>query len=36
MTIATKNHFQNCCINGSKTDKAVDFDGLTTLLKHRH
>ena len=33
MTIATKNHFQNCCINGSKTDKAVDFDGLTTLLK---
>ena len=33
MTVATKNHFQNCCINGSKTDKAVDFDGLSTLLK---
>lgn len=33
MTLATRNHFQNCCINGSKTAKAVDFDGLTTLLK---
>lgn len=32
-TLATRNHFQNCCINGSKTDKTVDFDGLTTLLK---
>lgn len=32
-TIATKNHFQYTCINGSKTDKAVDFDGLSTLLK---
>ncbi len=32
-TLATRNHFQNCCINGSKTDKSVDFDGLTTLLK---
>lgn len=32
-TIATKNHFQYTCINGSKTDKSVDFDGLTTLLK---
>jgi hypothetical protein len=30
---ATKNYFQYTCINGSKTDKAVDFDGLTTLLK---
>lgn len=32
-TIATKNYFQYTCINGSKTDKAVDFDGLTTMLK---
>lgn len=32
-TLATRNHFQNCCINGSKTNKSVDFDGLTTLLK---
>ena len=32
-TLATRNHFQTCCINGSKTNKAVDFDGLTTLLK---
>lgn len=32
-TIATKNHFQNAAVNGSKTDKAVDFDGLSTLLK---
>lgn len=32
-TIATKNHFQYTCINGSKTNKAVDFDGLSTLLK---
>lgn len=32
-TIATKNHFQYTCINGSKTDKTVDFDGLSTLLK---
>lgn len=31
-TIATKNHFQYACINGSKTAKAVDFDGLSTLL----
>lgn len=32
-TKATKNFFQYTCINGSKTDKSVDFDGLTTLLK---
>ncbi len=32
-TVATKNYFQYTCINGSKTDKAVDFDGLTTMLK---
>lgn len=32
-TLATRNHFQNACINGSKTDKAVDFDGLSKLLK---
>ena len=32
-TIATKNYLQYTCINGSKTDKAVDFDGLTTMLK---
>lgn len=32
-TIATKNYFQYTCINGSETDKAVDFDGLTTMLK---
>lgn len=32
-TIATRNHFQYTCINGSKTNKAVDFDGLSTLLK---
>lgn len=32
-TIATKNHFQYTCINGSKTEKAVDFDGLSALLK---
>lgn len=31
--LATRNHFQNCCINGSKTDNTLDFDGLTTLLK---
>ena len=32
-TTATKNHFQYTCINGAKTKKDVDFDGLTTLLK---
>lgn len=32
-TKATKNYFQYTCINGSKTDKSTDFDGLTTLLK---
>lgn len=32
-TKATKNYFQYTCINGSKTDKSVDFDGLSTLLK---
>ncbi len=32
-TIATKNHFQYTCINGSKTNNTKDFDGLTTLLK---
>lgn len=31
--MATRNHFQYTCINGSKTSKAVDFDGLSTLLK---
>lgn len=31
-TISTRNHFQYACINGSKTEKAVDFDGLSTLL----
>lgn len=30
--LATKNHFQFACINGSKTDNAKDFDGLSTLL----
>lgn len=30
--LATKNHFQYACINGSKTDNAKDFDGLSTLL----
>lgn len=32
-SLATRNHFQYTCINGSKDGKAVDFDGLTTLLK---
>lgn len=32
-TIATKNYFQYTCINGSKTAKTVDFDGLSTMLK---
>lgn len=32
-TLATKNHFQYTCINGSKSGRTVDFDGLTTLLK---
>lgn len=31
-TIATRNHFQYACINGSKTDNALNFDGLSTLL----
>lgn len=31
-TIATKNHFQYTVINGSKTNNAVDFDGLSTML----
>ena len=30
--LATKNHFQYTCINGSKTANAKDFDGLSTLL----
>lgn len=30
---ATKNYFQYTCINGSKTNNAKDFDGLSTLLK---
>lgn len=32
-TVATKNHFQNACINGSKTANSKDFDGLSALLK---
>lgn len=32
-SLATRNHFQYTCINGSKTNKAVDFDGLSSLLK---
>ena len=31
-TIATKNHFHYTCINGSSTNNAVDFDGLSKLL----
>ena len=30
--LATKNHFQYTCINGSRTANAKDFDGLSTLL----
>ena len=30
--LATKNHFQFACINGSKTNNAKDFDGLSVLL----
>ncbi len=33
-TIATKNHFQYTCINGSKTNNTKDFDGLSALLKN--
>lgn len=31
--IAVRNYFQYTCINGSSTNNAKDFDGLTTLLK---
>lgn len=31
-TIATRNHFQYACINGSTTDNQLDFNGLSTLL----
>lgn len=31
-TLAVRNHFQYTVINGSKTNNAVDFDGLSTLL----
>ncbi len=31
-TLAVRNHFQFTAINGSKTNNAVDFDGLSTLL----
>lgn len=30
--LATRNHFQFTCINGSSTGNSKDFDGLSTLL----
>ena len=31
-TIATRNHFQYACINGSTTNNLLDFNGLSALL----